>query len=354
MLFISFGMWGRRNSNPGIYHTLLKLFSIGIALAGVLNFSGCREEVISPIVIINGEPVHAAEFDFYAASHRGEIYQYFSQRYQSLDRSNIWDRRFGEESPLDMLKSRTIDHIVRDKTVLKWAQEAGLIKDISHQAFLDELLEVNDQRKMAVDSGQIIYGPIQWNPFNFYQVRQSKVELKLKNILESDSSLYSSSRIREVYEFHKNTVFSNDSLRFIKIFAVGNKIPVVRERLKKLFFSIKKCFDTSQKIACIPEIKNNAKTYRLDTTYFNLGLQIHDGDNETRFNLTDDLRSLKPGESGEVIESLDSILLFLCLNSIKGFQPLSETEIPIRQIILDTEFQKVIGDRIKKSVVKLN
>ena len=292
------------------------------ALAAIIVLIGlpaCTSDSGSDPVRINNEPVGAEEYAFFAAGQQAEVFRYFAQRYGAEDGPDFWNRRFGGQSPAEMLRVRTLRELVRVKVALAWAARQGLLADPSYAAFIRQLESENLHRRARVDSGQVIYGPVAWDAAAYFSYRQSKIELALKRFLTSDTACLSEDRLVAAWDSLKATTFADDSVRLMRI--------------------------------------STAKTSRgmaIDTAILVLSVSSRDGDSEGPHAVDIPLARLSPGET-RVFRGADATLIsVVCLERIHGFQSFALARPALEQMLVDAEFDRRLATASKAASIRVH
>lgn len=158
---------------------------------------------------ISGEPVSVAEFKLVMEGRLSDVAGHFHA--QGIDdHHGYWNEKESGESPIQLLRKFVTQDLTRIKTIQAWAKEKGLIKDISFAAYLRHLSEENDRRKKASESGDIIYGPKQYQPYRYYFFRLKDLEKALSDKLAKDAGPAPEADIASFYEQNKESFGGRD------------------------------------------------------------------------------------------------------------------------------------------------
>jgi hypothetical protein len=284
------------------------------------------------------------EYAFFSSAHKAEVFRYFAAKYGAEDGPGFWKGSYGGESPDAILRERTLLEISAGKAVLKLAQAHGLIADISHAAFLRSMEEENLRRKARIDSGQVVYGPAQWDAFSFFHYRQSNLELAIKREIAEDSRWTGEARLAAAWDSLRSSVFAEDSLSFILITARpahrGEKRGAAANRLRR----IKKAIDSSGWLGARALEAFRTRDVGIDTMSIRIAVSARDGDGEAPSDRDMALRRLVPGQAGDVEWSGDSARLPICLDRIRGFQTYELAKPTLRRMLVDEAFAARISE----------
>lgn len=66
----------------------------------------------------------------------------------------------GKKESDETIKARALEKLVRVKAAQQLAIRYGILNDISYSSFIEELNNENERRAKALESNEIIYGPL--------------------------------------------------------------------------------------------------------------------------------------------------------------------------------------------------
>lgn len=173
----------------GVVMTLLLVSGCAAApasqvVAAVGGEPGAAAPAAQVVAEVGGEPVTAAEFTARMAEHRVPVTSYFHERHRAdANAPGFWAARFGGETPRAVLRQRTLDAIVRIKVQQLMARDAGLISDLSYDAFLRGLDEENRARRERIDRRQPVFGPRQHTEKSYFSHVFDRMVLDLRQAL---------------------------------------------------------------------------------------------------------------------------------------------------------------------------
>ena len=165
-----------------------RILVILTALVSVCH-AGNEIDLTGIIAFVNEEAVTRDEAMFFFEYHRSAVYQHFHRVHGVTDFDGFWDQktRFGEDSPLGMLKELAIQDIIDVRIQLDLARDEGLISDTSFSAVMQLRKEENDRRAKAIQSGRVLYGPREYSEAVFFDYLISNLVIRLKErLIEKD------------------------------------------------------------------------------------------------------------------------------------------------------------------------
>lgn len=137
---------------------------VGVAAAiAVIVITGIIIWFISigkPVLVINGEKIYQEEYDFLSKVSTGVT---------------------GEKD--------TDQRVILMKLEQQLLNKNGVVGDISYDAFINELNNVNQEREKALENGSPIYGPSQYSEKVYYDYKYSEArEVFIRDHLMQDIS----------------------------------------------------------------------------------------------------------------------------------------------------------------------
>jgi hypothetical protein len=156
------------------------------------------------VATVNGEAVTFREFMLHARALRSLVINDF-RIHSGVEYSvDFWSRKVDGETPLDVLKKRTLDTLVLIKVQQISAKKAGIVTDISYGGFLKALEAENERRLIAKSSGKVIYGPVQYTEEVYYNYLFSNMVNRLKEYLANEMFPITNEMLWETYDKEKD------------------------------------------------------------------------------------------------------------------------------------------------------
>jgi len=215
--------------------TQIKQFTFILFLAILASGVGCSKISSDIIATVNGESVSVAEFEARMPEFRATVVQYFRRNYKTEYCQGFWTTSYGGEIPGEILREQTLDKLVEIKLQQILAREKGLLKDISYTAYLKQWQQENEQRKIAMDTGKVIFGPVNYDEQMYFRYFMSKVTLALKQQLAEQDFKISDDALWQYYEkkqsIAKFGTFENQR-QFIKDRYIDEQYEALLRRLK--------------------------------------------------------------------------------------------------------------------------
>ncbi|BCG58059.1 hypothetical protein [Paenibacillus sp. URB8-2] len=163
---------------------------------------------------VNGEPIAYGEFRTRMLELRGEVIAETAKGGADPAAKGFWTSGAGGRTPLDLLKEKTLNLLVRVKVQQIAAKEAGIAGDIGYKAFLSRLDAENRTRSSRLRRGEPIYGPKQYTEKAYYRYNLANLELALRQRLSKEDGDRSGKPLNdERYEAWLNREAANAEIR---------------------------------------------------------------------------------------------------------------------------------------------
>ncbi|MDT3428448.1 hypothetical protein J2Z22_004040 [Paenibacillus forsythiae] len=163
---------------------------------------------------VNGEPVAYGEFQARMLELRGEAVAEAAKEGADPAGKSFWTSGIGGQTPLGLLKEKTLDLLVRVKVQQIAAREAGIAEAIGYEAFLSRLAAENRTRSSRLRRGEPVYGPRQYSERAYFRYTLANLELALRHRLaEEDGDRSGKPLDDERYEAWLNRQAANAVVR---------------------------------------------------------------------------------------------------------------------------------------------
>jgi hypothetical protein len=198
-----------------------RLMIMGLALfLSTIPFSVLGLPDTALVATVNGETVTQREFMLQSGLLRPLVINDFRISGGAEYSSDFWSRKIDGKTPMEVLKRRTLDTLVKIKVQQIRAKKAGIVTDISYSGFLASLKTENDRRLNAKNSGKVIYGPVQYTEEVYYNYLFSNMVNRLKDYLAEQVFRLTDEMLMETYDKEKDSLFRKGfytEIRLIKV-----------------------------------------------------------------------------------------------------------------------------------------
>jgi hypothetical protein len=118
-----------------------------------------------------GQPVHEAEFAFYADQLRTEVASRFMREHGTGQSEAFWETPVDGISPQAVLEKEVLRAIARDRALQELAVEKGLLEEVLDYPQLVAAFHAENQRRRSMkDRGEVFYGPVQFRQDVWFKV----------------------------------------------------------------------------------------------------------------------------------------------------------------------------------------
>lgn len=194
--------------------TGLIIFCLGalLILASLIFVKEFRNKENDVIASVQQNVISQAELHFHMQRNRANVQNYFNKTYGISLTDDMWETKFGDETPIDKLKKVSMDECLKDKALLILAKKEGVIDYVDYQSFLGALEEENRSRAAALKKGEVVYGITNFTAEEYYGHMVTDVQTKLEKILsntEKDPLYVSESEAKEYLSHNKGDWVQN-------------------------------------------------------------------------------------------------------------------------------------------------
>lgn len=234
----------------------------------------------------------------------------------------------------------SLEKLIENRALLNILKRYEIIESTDYNDILNGLEQENKRRLKAKENNEIIYGPIQYSPKQYYEYILSNGQAELEFIIEDKFRQEINDKIQLIYEENIEDFKIEDaveceiiSINFIN--EDGSVNDLEKEKAKVLLEEIRMNFEENDF-----ESRENVCKERYEFKYENKSL-----DENYRTELKEKALELQVGEISEVIEFNGSYHILKCLNRYsQGYEKLDVVK---DQIIVD-EINSIIDELIKE------
>lgn len=193
---------------------LILIVLFGGYCRSVLTVEDKSQDVNEPIALIQDDLIALGEFKLFFYDNKAKIMSEYKE-YHDVDLDgDLWWEDFNGKVPGEQVVALTLDQIFRIKYEQSIQRSSGIVEDISYERFLSDLTEENEERQYKLDSGIVIYGPMQYDEKVYFQYVHQVRMIELNKIL-SDKIKVSEEELTYYYEDHKNEIYKKPD--YIKV-----------------------------------------------------------------------------------------------------------------------------------------
>lgn len=205
----------KKNLKPVIFLVSLILTAAILITAIALIKSKTTIEDFDIVATVDGYEIYAKELSERMSAEKSYVIEEFSDYEGEYDK-NFWDSEINGTKPIDVLRQRAFENLVRYKVEQKIAVENGVIQksDATYQAFLQSLEKENNERSQKVASGQPVYGVKSYNESSYFTYIYSNMQIENRSALgEEGGDLYADeSTLKKWYESVKKEKYPKSDI----------------------------------------------------------------------------------------------------------------------------------------------
>lgn len=322
---------------------------------------GCRNQQPKQsgnfVAKVNGAEIAVREFERRLSENREIVASDFREKYGATVDSDFWRLRFGNQSPLNNLKEKSLRDCVRFKMQQLLAKEKGFVSDIGYDKFFKTFNEENERRKKAVERGEVIYGPRQYTENTYYDYVWGEAFRNLKEQLGRDAFDVSELKLAEYYEINKNERYRRKDVVKVQIisidFAAGNveNMRSARNKAREIIAEIR------ERIGADDDSFESAKSYNKSVIFTEriLGASIENTDIEEETKLEAKAARLNIGAVSEVFEENKAFHIIKCVDKIaNGYFTFDETKEIVKSHYIDERYRLFVDEKVRLANVEIN
>lgn len=300
---------------------------------------------------VNDEPVAAGEFRMLMGfAHIAKTYSYFQEKYGADTSKDFWTTSYGGETPILYAREKTLADEVRIKLQQILMKENGIVSDISYEGFLKSLEEENLKRQEAVKKNQVIYGPEQYGPNEYFDYQLSNNVYKLKEKLFSGS--VTEEELRKQYDADKDKQYSMpDFIKFEKITIPFGSGAVEKEKAEQLIIKAKEMLDSGtafENVAALFNQDGKVEEHILDETTARNDKYLHP-------ELKAVAGSMEAGQISGPIETKDEFIIVKCTDKVSNrYQSYVDVKDKVRISYMDEKYEEIINKLVGEAHVQIN
>jgi len=356
------GQTGRRKTSGWL---------LAIVAAGLLGLIAVVRLASSPkpvyVMTINGEPVDLREYMLLFNRHRSEVYNDFNLKYGAQDSPNFWTTAYGGEVPLDKLKQVTLQDLISIKVQQLQARQRRVVvaltpqgpfipADPSYAAFLANLQRENQRRQAALQKGEAVYGPTQYDEDGFYRyffsrmVEQLKQQLSQGDWAPSDQTLEALYADRKDADYKRADTIELESLCQPYAESDGKISPASKQAVVSQMAEIRTQLTGGESFQTAAQ--SATAQYAQDT----LDDATAQTDLKFRPTLTAQAGSLAPGAISDPFENDEGsavCVIRVTGRQAGGYRPFDEIRGQVQELYIDEKYNALVEQLVREAKVEI-
>lgn len=192
----------------------------------------------SKTLLIDGCIVDEREYKREYDRHRSPIMIKYTK--QLADKSKFlqsWQTPINGISPSQNLEDTVLYTLKRLKIQEKLLNKYGLWHYTNYEQLLKDMHQTNQNRKIAVAEGKVIYGPVEYSERTFYDYKFSNAIIQLKKIIDGKEIIYADA---DLYNYFKEKVLPRSNYEEADFQRMKNRLAewLIEDRYKLLIDSL--------------------------------------------------------------------------------------------------------------------
>ncbi|OUS76072.1 hypothetical protein B1748_14775 [Paenibacillus sp. MY03] len=332
-----------------------------VLLSGFFLADRLSEQPESVIVAyVDGEPIYAAELQKSMEKERHAVAMYYYHEHGLEETPGFWTSRYEGELPIERLRMKALQSVVRTKQQMMMARSKGLIEDISYPAFLKNLTKENERRKEAVKKNEVIYGPLQYTEEAYFEYVTANLLIQLQSRLEGAEIPLTEPLLKQYYDTIKEKYYKGeDAVRVhkIRISYMGQDGAInlkKKEQAWELMREAQGKLEQGESFAVLAEQLNETKEER--SSY---GEQVFDRstareDQMSGGVLRQEAMKLAAGGTSGIIETNNALYLLYCLNRLPAeAQPFDQVRQDVKNKYMSYRYTELIDKKTREASIEI-
>lgn len=327
-----------------VFSAIAGISVLAVAIGGIYLW---KKATYDPVLAeLDGEPITLAEYELFIDEARSEVLD----EVLALDDTILVDDSFWS-SPLkdgripgEMLREKALEAAKTKKAIQILYQEAGLLQDISHTAFMKDFKEENKRRKKAKANGEPVYGPVEMDALSYWENFVEHTEGTYQLTLQATSPLPDDSRLKQFYLAQRSQ--QPDWKEYDTITAQKVTLPYVygenREEIRGL--AERFAADFENMISALPaEATIVTETYTQGDNYSSDGSMVSDYEATWK---------LEEGQVSEVYDLRDAFVIYRCQSVQKGdYHPFEEVKDAVIELYYEQQRDTALASILEREFV---
>lgn len=207
-MFIAQNILYFKKNNAALLFSCCIFFFLLLSCNGNSQKTG-RDAFNEPVVLrVNDITILEEEYMMFLEEEKAMTYNYFFQKYGVEKSNTFWQSSYHSESPMDYIKEKTRQRLVKEKVIQSYASKIGVIKPFNFEVFKNDWKAENENRRLKHKAGDIVYGPVETSMKEYYSYLQTNLEIRLKDKLATTIFKPSENKLRAYYEDIKDLHFT--------------------------------------------------------------------------------------------------------------------------------------------------
>lgn len=216
--------------------TLKKVMILGVLLVGML-LVGMEIKKQDAYLKVNESYIGGDEIAFVTSSIKSKVVSEIQGRYGIAYDEDFWNTDLGGTTASTLLEQEVMRCIVRNTITEALLEEAEILQYHSFEEFNNLFRQVNVEREQAVAKGEVIYGPVVYSQFDYYNYMMANNLIALRDYYIQTNKIQVTDAQLKAYEASNPTLIHREpddldtTLLFMKFVEEDGTISLEKEQL---------------------------------------------------------------------------------------------------------------------------
>lgn len=325
------------------------LAAAAVLLLGALTGATLLRQDDDWIASVNGMRVEPGEFALLLAQERTRTALRFKTAYgAAASGDSFWTTPYGGATPADYAKQAALQRLIRLKLEQRLALERGVDAPADYSEYLRRWRHENERRKEALKTGAPLYGPVQYEEWNYYDYLHTNMVAALKEKLKDSELHVSEQEARDAYEQRKESRYRLAPEATVELLSFP---AAAREQAEGAAAMLRAGASFAEaRAAYASALLPNGPAGEA----VKLGAARSEEPSEAEERLLQAALELKPGEAAAVSDANAVRVVRLIALQTQGYRPFDEVKEALRGELADRRYEELIERLQAQAAVETN
>lgn len=293
------------------------------------------------VLTVNGTYVPKEEFSLFLQDEKASTASYFYQKYGVQYSEDFWKRKYGNEVPIEVARSKAISKLVKVKVEQELAVNYGILKNTSF-----------DDIQGGMKKEKSIYGAESLNLFQEYGIYHSKILLETKQKFKIKSAAIKEQELLQYYNTHKMDRFKEPDVVKVQQFLITN---VDAQKKDEIINSVLQDIQRATSKELLAKKYSGLCTISMQNKQYGSKESKDENSSEMEAMLKEQAYMLSKNEVSKPIQYGSQYFIITCLERTEGkTAEFQEVKASIEDLIKEEKFELEVEDKIKKASININ
>lgn len=341
---------------------LIIIVSLVIALAlavSMIIFYELKTQVkdFEIVATVNGYNIYAKELAQRMSDEKGYIIEEFENNYDGEIDEKFWNEEINGKKPIEELRNRALEKLVRYKVEQKIAVDNGVIekREADYKAFLQNLEKENNERSLKIAKGQPVYGVKSYTESSYFKYTYSNMQIENRKVLsEKGKDLYADeSTLKKWYESVKRDKYLKaDTYQFDNYYLYFNDNKsgenYSQEQAEMIMKKVKAALEDGKDLQYINKNICNDVVFK----YIDVNDENISNIQKSSPTFFEEISTLNKSDVSKVITENDSCYVAVCKSRKPGgYKEFSEYKNSMYSEYIEEKYEAYVDEKVKNAKV---